>query len=86
MEATTESINNVKMLKMYSWEEYFLDKIKHRRAREIVSLRKSGVAMAFFIAFIFFFPSILPAITFSSFIGMGNSIPYYTAVGSLVLF
>ena len=86
METTTESVNNIKMLKIYSWENNFLDKIKRRRAREIVSLKKAGIAGAFLVAFIYFFPSILPATTFSTYIGLGNTVEYNVAVAALVLF
>jgi ABC-type bacteriocin/lantibiotic exporter with double-glycine peptidase domain len=38
METTTESLNNIKMLKLYSWNDIFLKKIKDRRTDEIKSM------------------------------------------------
>jgi len=86
MKTTTESVNNIKMLKLYSWQDNFLEKIMRRRGREIQSLKKSGIAGSVVIALIYFFPSVLPATTFATYIGLGNTISYGTAVASLVLF
>lgn len=35
MKVTTESINNIKMLKLYSWQDSFMERISRRREKEL---------------------------------------------------
>ena len=86
MKVTTEAINDVKMIKLYSWQENFLERIYRRRSRDVASLRKGGFAVALLITCIYLFPSMMPAATFATYIGTGHYLKYEIAVASLVLF
>ena len=86
MKVTTEAINNMKMIKLYSWSENFLQRIYRRRARDIIALRAGGRAVTLLISSIYIFPSLLPVATFSTYIGLGNYLEFNVAVAALVLF
>lgn len=86
MKVTTEAMNNIKMIKLYSWQENFLERIQRRRLRDLASMRVGGMALATLIFFVSLFPSMLPVTTFATYIGLGNHLEYPVAVGSLVLF
>ena len=86
MAVTTESINNIKMLKLYSWQDDFLGRIFRRRGKEIKLLKKRGIIVAIIIGSVYFFPSLLAPVTFSTYIGIGNTLDFNTAVSALVLF
>lgn len=86
MTETSEALNNVKMLKLYSWQNKFYERIAKRRANEVVAIRKMGVAIAILIAGIYLFPSLLPAVVFSTYIGTGHYIDLGTGVMCLLLF
>jgi hypothetical protein len=53
---TTESLNNIKMLKLYSWTQYFEDKIREKRDIELgVQWKKIMYSLVMVTSF-FFFP------------------------------
>lgn len=76
MKVSTEAINNIKMIKLYSWQENFLERIYRRRSRDVEALRMGGFAVATLIFMIYFFPSLLPVTTFATYIGLGNYLEY----------
>ena len=77
--ATTEALNNIKMLKLYSWTETFLNDILNRRRLEMDELlRKFHLAM-FDVASLYFFPQVLSAVVFSVYIGSGHTLDLGTA-------
>jgi len=86
MKATTEAMTNIKMIKLYSWQENFLQRIYRRRDIDVKALRRGGFAVAFLIFFIYLFPSMLPVTTFGTYIALGNYLQYQVAVAALVLF
>lgn len=86
MEVTTESINNAKMLKLYSWQENFMHLTFRRRAKEVSSLKKRGVIVAIIVGSMYMFPSMIAPATFSVYIGTGHTLSYSIAAGALVLF
>ena len=86
MKVTTEAINNIKMIKLYSWQENFLERIYRCRERDISALRVRGLATALLVFFIYLLPSMLPVTTFATFIGLGNYLKYEIGVAALVLF
>ena len=86
MKVTTESMTNIKMIKLYSWQENFLERIFRRRDADVKALRMGGFMTANLIFFIYLFPSMLPVATFATYIGLGNYLQYQVAVGALVLF
>lgn len=86
MKTTTESINNIKMLKLYAWQSSFLERIFRRRAKELSSLKKINFSYAFVISGVYLFPNLLPAVTFSVYIATGNVLEYNVAVAALIIF
>ena len=78
--------NNIKMIKLYSWQENFLERIFRRRERDVAALRLGGASVALLISCVYLFPSLLPATTFAVYIAFGNTLQYQVAVASLVLF
>ena len=86
MKVTTESINNIKMLKLYSWQDSFIHRIYRRRAKELKTLRRINFGWSYVIAGMYLFPNLLPAVTFSMYIGLGNTLDFNVAVASLVIF
>lgn len=86
MKVSTEAINNIKMIKLYSWQENFLQRIYRRRDTDVKNLRRGGFAVAMLIFLIYLFPSLLPATTFAVYIKLGNYLKYEVANAALVLF
>ena len=56
MNETTQAINNIKMLKLYSWQTLFQNKILDKRSKEISALKKQLYAVSGLIAGNYFFP------------------------------
>lgn len=86
MRCTAESINNIKMLKLQSWQDSFMTRIFRRRAKELASLKKINLAAAVAIAGIYVFPNLIPAATFSVYIITGHTLQYNVTVAALVIF
>ena len=86
MKATTEAIENIKMIKLYSWQENFLQRIYRRRDVDVKALRIGALAVSCIMSFQYLFPSMLPVATFAMYIGRGNYLEYGVAVAGLVLF
>ena len=86
MAVTTESINNIKMLKLNDWEGNFLERIFRRRTREILSLKSRGFMFALLVSSVNLFPNLMAPATFSTYIGLGHTLDFSLAVASLVLF
>ena len=74
MKTLTESLNNIKMLKLYSWMDIFADLIKEKRAKELEVLRRRQHVMVGMVTTLYFFPAILSAVIFSFYIGFGNTL------------
>ena len=72
MKVTTEAINSIKMIKLYSWQENFLQRIFRRREKDVSALRLGGFATATLISFVYLFPNLLPLTTFAVYISLGN--------------
>ena len=86
MKVTTESINNIKMLKLYSWQDSFLERLKRRRAKELATLRRINFGWAIVVCGLYLFPNLLPAVTFSVYIATGHVLEFNVAVSALVIF
>ena len=86
MEVTTESIINMKTLKLFAWQESFMFRIFAKRAKEMETLRRWGLAIACSIGFVYLIPSLVPAVTFATYIGLDNRLDFSIAVAALVLF
>jgi hypothetical protein len=69
---TSEALNNIKMLKLYSWSHVFSEVIAKKRGEELVWLWKIFQIGSMIVTGLYFFPSILSATVFSVYIGTGN--------------
>ena len=65
VKALTEGLNNIRMLKLYSWGDIFKHLIKEKRIPELGMLRKRYNLSIVNISTLYFFPSILSAVIFS---------------------
>ena len=86
MNPTTEAINSIKVLKLYTWTDLFQKKIVENREKELKALIKFYFYIVFCIASLYFFPSILSSVVFTTYIGMGNEISLADAFTVLVFF
>jgi ATP-binding cassette subfamily C (CFTR/MRP) protein 1 len=86
MKQTKEALNNIKSLKINSWEDYFYNSIKDKRMLELSSLRVTGTIISFLVGCVYFFRNLLPAVVFTTYIGTGHVLDLPTAVTCLVLF
>ena len=86
MNYTSEAVTHIKMLKMYSWTEVFEKEIQARRKKEIQMFWKAACVTSFVIASLYFFPSVLGSVVFSTYIGTGHYIDLQTAFTVMVFF
>jgi hypothetical protein len=74
LNTTTESLNNIKILKLYSWTETFEKAIQVKRKLEMsVFWKRLSVGMIS-VTSLYFFPQVLSAVVFSVFIGTGHQL------------
>jgi len=88
MSETNESLNNIKMLKLYSWQELFEQRINNKRALEVKALKSTGFASSMLIGFLYLFPNMMPAVCFTTYIALDLT-PYLdlaTATSCLIFF
>jgi hypothetical protein len=71
---TTETLNSMKMLKLYSWTKSFEKAIDDKRNQELGVLWKRLNTGMINVTSLYFFPQILSAVIFSVFIGSGNKL------------
>ena len=84
--ATTEALNNIKMLKLYSWTYEFENTINQKREAELgIYWKRLNVAMVS-VTSLYFFPQILSAVVFSVYIGSGNKLDLATAYTVMTIF
>ena len=83
---TTEALNNIKMLKLYSWIDQFANKIEERRKAELSILFKRFCLGMTSITTIYFFPVIMSWAVFSTFIGSGNTLDLGVAFTVITVF
>ena len=67
MKMTTEVINHIKLLKLYSWEDDFLKKILSFREKELNMFWKSNFLMSFVIYFLYASPVFVAVASFTSY-------------------
>lgn len=70
----TETLNNIKMLKLYSWTDSFEKTIEEKRNGELKILWKRLNIGMINVSSLYFFPNILSVVVFSVFIGTGNKL------------
>ena len=71
---TNESLNNIKMLKLYSWTNIFAITIGKKRTTELAELWKRFRNGQLIVVSLYFFPQILSAVVFGFYIGFGNNL------------
>lgn len=72
VKTTNESLNNIKMLKLYSWTSIFTETIRQKRSDELQWLWKRFRNGQKTVSSLYFFPAILSAVVFACYIGTGN--------------
>ena len=86
MSHTTEAIQNIKTLKLYSWTEIFQAKVQKRREYEFKKYRAFAVTITLIITSLYFFPNVLSTVVFSTYIGTGNNLTLAKAFTTLIFF
>mmetsp|Transcript_33930 Transcript_33930/g.33059 ORF Transcript_33930/g.33059 Transcript_33930/m.33059 type:complete len:120 (+) Transcript_33930:886-1245(+) len=79
MNATTEALNNIKMLKLYSWIQTFSKRIEIKRNSELKTLSERMIIASISITSLYFFPQMLTFTLFAVYIGAGNNLSLSTA-------
>ena len=59
MNAVTEMLTNIKIIKIYGWTESFLEKIKEYREEELYQLGRRFRIAIFIVSNLYLFPQIL---------------------------
>ena len=72
VKTTNESLNNIKMLKLYSWTEIFSETIKSQRVEELIWLWHRYINGMVNVTTLYFFPAILSAVVFAFYIGTNH--------------
>lgn len=71
---TTECLNNIKMLKLYSWIDIFIDLIAKRRQEELAISKRNIWLGITTVTTLYFFPLMLQSVSFITYILFGNQI------------
>jgi ATP-binding cassette subfamily C (CFTR/MRP) protein 1 len=74
LKTTTESLNNIKMLKLYSWTGTFEKAIQVKRKIEMSVFWKRLTVGMISVSSLYFFPQVLSAVVFSVFIASGHTL------------
>ena len=69
---TTEGLNNIKMIKLYSWMDMFTSMIGKIRLKELAILKKKMHLGIVTVTSFYFFPAVLQAVAFTVYIGCGG--------------
>ena len=83
---TSEALTNIKTLKLYSWTNLFEESIHQKRKVEMDLYRKVAIIDTLIITSLYFFPSILSSVVFTTYIGFGHQIDLASAFTVLVFF
>jgi len=65
MNLTNEMLQNIKIIKMYAWENIFLKLVSEKRTQELKVLAKVWKLSTLSVTFLYLFPAILQTATFS---------------------
>lgn len=85
VKTTNESLNNIKMLKLYSWTNIFAETIKEKRAKELAVLWKRFENGRLIVTSLYFFPAMLTVVVFAAYIGSGHWLQLDTAFTVITL-
>ena len=86
LNATTESLNNIKTLKFYQWSGIFKTEIQDRREQEMKVVTRQIHLLCITWALGTFFPSLMSTLSFYTNILLGNTIDLATAFTVLIFF
>lgn len=86
MNHTNEALTNIKTLKLYSWTGAFKEEIQKRRVHEMRVYWRLAIWLALIITGLYFFPSILSSVVFSTYIGTGHPINLATSFSVMIFF
>ena len=83
---TTECLNNIKMIKLYSWVEIFQKLIQSKRKEELHMqfIRMNYIMVT--MSSLFFFPMLLQSVSFTAYIGSGHAIDLSLAITIITIF
>mmetsp|Transcript_17853 Transcript_17853/g.30300 ORF Transcript_17853/g.30300 Transcript_17853/m.30300 type:complete len:578 (+) Transcript_17853:575-2308(+) len=84
--STTECLNNIKIIKLYSWVDIFKETILKNRNIELGVLRSRMIYLSITLGSIVFFPLALQIASFTSFIGLGHYLDLATAYQVITVF
>lgn len=71
---TTEVVNNIKVIKLNGWTEFFREHIDKARQVEMQLYLKKVIILIFMVTLVNFFPSFLQAVCFTVYIGTDHRI------------
>jgi len=83
---TTEVITGIKAIKLYSWEEPYVDRIAKLREQELRQLWKTGLLMSINRMFFMAGPILISLFAFGTYALMGNRVTASVAFPALALF
>ncbi|RZC52528.1 hypothetical protein C5167_020953 [Papaver somniferum] len=86
MKATTEMLNNMRLIKFQAWEEHFAEKIQAFRDSEFVWLRKFGISASANMVALWSTPVIVSTLTFGTAIWMGYPLDVGTVFTATSIF
>jgi ABC-type multidrug transport system fused ATPase/permease subunit len=84
VEHITETINHIKAVKFYSWQDIFEDEIRKRRSNEMDSYMQQAKWSAISIVVLHFLNSILGSTILSVYIGTGHTLTVSQAFTALM--
>lgn len=83
---TTECLNNIKMIKLFSWVEIFQKLIAKKRNEELATQFQRMNLIMVIMASLSFFPMILQVVSFAAYIGSGHEIDLSLAITVITIF
>lgn len=83
---TTECLNNIKMLKLYSWTSIFENLVKDKRREEMKWLKKMFFMDVISTGAMYFFPTLLQCVSLTVFIGSGQTMTLSMAYSIITIF
>ena len=86
MKMTTEIMNNMKMIKLYSWGDTFNRELNEKRNVELKSLSTRFIFNILSIASFRFLPMIQTSVVFATFIATGHTLDIPTAFTTMAFF
>ena len=86
MRSTTEAINSIKVIKLYSWRDMFIQKVLKSRNKELFLYKMEVILDSFEVFFVWMASPLLIISTFLTFFLMGNTISVARAFAAIQVF